>query len=117
MRVDPTFPGRQGESLQSIRSALGRLGERAGIARVLTATATLDFPSISVNSCEDLTVTVTGAKTGDAVYLGPPSNLETGLIAVGFVSSSDTVTVRVCNTSGGANNPASNDWRILVVGV
>lgn len=80
------------------------------------ATATLDFPSVSAQTCQELTVTVTGAKTGDAVYVGPPSGLEAGLSATGYVSAADTVKVRVCNVTSGAVDPASAVWKVLVVG-
>jgi hypothetical protein len=84
------------------------------IVNVFSATATLDFPSISSNSTEVLTITVTGAAVGDVVHLGPPSTIEAGLTWSGFVSATNTVTIRLHNTSGGAVNPASATWRAAV---
>jgi hypothetical protein len=81
---------------------------------VLSATATLDFPSIGSNSTEQLTMTVTGAAVGDVVSLGPPSTIEAGLVWSGFVSAENTVAIRVHNTSGGSVNPASATWRAMV---
>lgn len=81
---------------------------------VLTATATLDFPNILAQTCAELTITVTGAVVGDAVRLGPPSTIEANLSWNGYVSAADTVTVRVCNPSAGAINPASATWRATV---
>lgn len=79
------------------------------------ATATLDFPSIAAQSSADLTITVTGAATGDRVALGPPINLNAGLVPYGFVSAADTVTVRVTNVTAGALDPTSAGWKVAVL--
>jgi len=81
----------------------------------LTATATLDFGSISANTEAELTMTVTGATTGKAVVLGPPSSWESDLTATGFVSAADTVTIRVHNSRGTSVDPASSTWRATVL--
>lgn len=114
--IDPTFPGRLPDSIQAIRTALGVLGGLAGVSRTLSATATLDFPSIAANTCQELTITVTDAVVGDAVKLGAPAALEANLTFSGFVSAANTVTIRVCNPTVGAINPASATWRATVVG-
>jgi len=84
------------------------------VKAVYSATATLDFPSIGANDTAALTMTVTGAAVGDSVELGAPSTIEAGLVWCGFVSATNTVTVRVHNTSGGAVDPASATWRATV---
>jgi len=81
----------------------------------ITDTATLDFPSISSNHSEELTMTVTGAATGDIVMLGAPSAIEFDLTWCGYVSAADTVTVRLHNSSGGAVDPASATWKATVI--
>ena len=81
----------------------------------ITATATLDFPYISSNHSEELTITVTGASTGDVVILGAPSAIESGLTWCGYVSAADTVTVRLHNSSGGSVDPASATWKATVI--
>lgn len=81
----------------------------------ITATATLDFPSISSNSQAVLTMTVTGAAVGDAVILGAPSTIENDLNWSGFVSATDTVSIRLHHTSGGAIDPASATWKATVI--
>jgi hypothetical protein len=80
----------------------------------LTASATLDFGSIAAQDDLELTITVTGASVGDAVALGPPAALESGLAATGYVSAADTVTVRLVNGTAGAIDPASATWKVLV---
>jgi hypothetical protein len=82
---------------------------------IISSTATLDFPSISSNHSEELTITVTGASTGDVVMLGAPAAIESNLTWVGYVSSSNTVTVRLHNSAGGSVNPASATWRATVI--
>lgn len=87
---------------------------REQIMTAITATGALDFPSIAAATTAELTLTVTGAATGDTVALGPPATLETGLVATGFVSAADTVTVRLANVTAGAIDPASATWRATV---
>lgn len=81
---------------------------------VLTATATLDFPSINAGATAELTMTVTGATVGDAVFMGAPSTFNAGLTISAFVSATNTVTVRVFNGTAGAINPASSVFRAVI---
>ena len=80
----------------------------------LHAVATLNFGSIAANSTSELTMTVAGATTNAAVYLGAPPAIEAGLIWCGYVSAADTVSVRIHNMTGGAIDPASADWHVRV---
>jgi Collagen triple helix repeat (20 copies) len=82
---------------------------------IISATATLDFPSISSNSYADLTITVTGAAVGASVSIGAPSTLEAGLMFNGWVSATNTVTIRLHHTTGSAIDPASATWRATVI--
>lgn len=83
-------------------------------SHVLSGSATLDFPSIASNSTAELTLTVTGAQAGKSVMLGPPAAIEAGLIWCGYVSATNTVTIRIYNMSGGAVDPASATWNARV---
>lgn len=85
------------------------------VANILSATATLDFPSIATNDTHTLTITVTGAVAGDAVFLGVPAGLDAGLIFCASVTAADTVTVRMHNLSGGSVDPASGTFRATVM--
>lgn len=76
--------------------------------------ATLNFPNISSNDTEELTMTVTGAQVGDRVVLAAPSTLESHLVFSGLVTAADTVTVRLHNCNHGAVNPASATWGATV---
>jgi hypothetical protein len=87
------------------------------IASVISATATLDFPSTNSHGASALTITVTGAAVGDVVALGIPTEaIGTNGVFFGYVSAADTVTVRFCNTdSGPAVNPDSGTFRATVI--
>lgn len=89
-------------------------GGVAVVPSVLTGTATLNFGSIAAAAQEELTITVTGAATGDAVALAPPASLESGLVCTGRVSAADTVTVRATNVTGSPIDPASASWAAAV---
>jgi hypothetical protein len=81
----------------------------------LTSTASLSFPSISNGTCAaDLTITVTGANAGDAVAPGWPV-LPAGLLGTMLVSSTNTVSVRLCNFSGAGLTPPNTTYRATIV--
>jgi hypothetical protein len=92
-----------------------RVGGGTVVSNILSATATLDFPSISSNHTETLTITVTGAVAGDSVFLGVPAGLDAGLIFCASVTAANTVTVRMHNSSGGSIDPASGTFRATVI--
>ncbi len=83
----------------------------------LSATASLNFGAID-GSCANLTITVTGAATGDTAIVTPTpvaGGLETDTDGTwsGYVSAANTVTVHACdaNPAGIAFNPAAQTWR------
>lgn len=82
---------------------------------LLTATASLNFPSIGANLAADLTIPVTDAKVGDAVMVGAPAALESAITVMGFVSAAGVVTVRAANNSAGAVDPAAATYRVVVL--
>jgi hypothetical protein len=86
------------------------------MTKLLSATATLDFPNILTLASADLTITVTGAAVGDAVHIGLPAAPQAGLVFQGFVSAANTVTIRAHNYTAGALNAASATYRAVVVG-
>jgi hypothetical protein len=87
---------------------------RTVLTRVLKGSATLDFPNTVSGNASDLTITVTGASSGDPVILGVPnvSVPSTGAFFA-WVSSSNTVTVRFQSAS--TANPASGTYNVSVV--
>jgi hypothetical protein len=91
------------------------VGGGTGVLKILSATASLDFPSIAAQNTQTLTMTVTGAKVGDAVFLGLPSNGLNAQIALnGWVSAADTVSIKAMNISTGAIDPGNQSFRATV---
>jgi hypothetical protein len=84
-------------------------------AKFLTATAVLDFGDVATYLTARLTMTVTGAAVGDAVFVGPPSSLNAGLGVTAFVSAANTVTIELANMTVANINPASATWRAVVM--
>lgn len=97
-----------------ITSTNGILWQGGGqMTNSYTATATLDFANLAAIGCEDLTITCTGAATGDAVSLGVPnaSVVNNGTFTA-WVSAADTVSVRFCTVVSG--DPPSGTFRVQV---
>lgn len=98
------------------------VGTGTAVTKILSATASLDFTALAANSCEVLTITVTGAADGDTVALGVPTALADvdggteRTTFFGWVSGADTVSVRRCNVTGSATaEPAAATVRATVV--
>lgn len=73
------------------------------ISKHLSATASLDYGATAAQTCDALTITVTGAAVGDSVALGTPAAAYTDSnVFWAYVSAADTVTVRRCNITGSA---------------
>lgn len=87
----------------------------ATVPTYLTATATLDFPSTAANACSELTLTLTGAGTGDSVVAGWPSDFDAGLSGTMYVSATNTVTARICKITSGSVDPSSKSYRATIV--
>ena len=90
---------------------------RYTLAKTLTATASLNFPPTPVQTSSDLTITVTGAAVGDVVELGVPSSaVIANTCYTAFVSSADTVTVRLNNYDVLASaDPGAATFRVSVL--
>lgn len=88
----------------------------AVLKKVLSATATLDFASTAAGASSDLTITVTGAASGDVVSIGVPNGSTVANSSFSaWVSAADTVTVRfVDNALVGAADPPSGTFRAQV---
>jgi hypothetical protein len=69
-------------------------------------TATYDPPSLADGAGDTTTVTVTGAELGDFVVVSFSNDLQ-GIIVQGYVSATDTVSVRFQNETGGTIDLAS----------
>ncbi|HKX00425.1 MAG TPA: hypothetical protein VJN43_21990 [Bryobacteraceae bacterium] len=89
--------------------------DRTSVPNYLTVSASLTFGSIGQATCAQVTMTLTGAATGDSIAPGWPSTLEAGLAGSMFVSAANTVAVRLCNLSGAPLTPAVQSFRATIL--
>jgi hypothetical protein len=84
---------------------------------IITATATLNFPSTVGGSSSDLTMTLTGAISGDVVIIGVPSgSIVANGCFTGWVSASDVVTIRYTNNDlVTAYDPSSGTFKATII--
>jgi hypothetical protein len=92
------------EQLSSL--SIGGDGATA-VTQHISATASLDFGSIAAGADAELTITATGAATGDNCYASPTTTLESGLVWSAWVSAANIVRIRVANYTTGAIDPAA----------
>jgi len=59
-------------------------------------------------------ITVTGAAFGDYVLVSAPYSTQ-GMVVTGYVSASDTVSIRIQNETTGAIDLASGTWTVRVL--
>lgn len=81
----------------------------------LVNTAALNFPAISGRNTSELTITIPGATTGSFCSCPPNTTIEGGLSWSSYVSSANTVTVRLSNVTAGVIDPASRSWKVTVI--
>jgi len=82
-----------------------------GWRKTFTGSLTYDFGAIDPN--DSTTVTVTGARVGDAVLVTPSLNTA-GIVEKGVVTDVDEVTIYAMNATGGSVNPAEKTYRVIV---
>lgn len=83
------------------------------LAYVAKVTASLDFTSFS--TCQEQTMTVTGAQLTDDLIVTPPTNIEAGLSWTARVTSVNTVTIRLCSHVGSIDPANGATWGIRLV--
>jgi hypothetical protein len=84
------------------------------IKAVQAGTASLDPGSISTVSRGSVTFTLTGAASGDAIVMMPPSALNDDLIFCGAdVTSANTVTVYLYNPTAGSIDDTARTWKYV----
>lgn len=92
----------------AVMTALRVAQALGALRRAFTATASLTWGSIAAGGSATQTVTVTGAALNDRVLLGlPAAGINAGLLSEAWVSSANTVTIRLTNITGSPITPAS----------
>lgn len=109
--------GTAGGIVSDTTFAIGTTG--TPIAGHFSNAASLDFGSAGANTCETLTITVTGAieGSGNVVAIGAPNALashNTTSDLYGWVSAANTVSVRRCVITADGSNPAAATVRASV---
>lgn len=92
------------------------VGTGTTVNKIISSTAALDFPNTLAQTSSDLTLTVTGAATGDVVSIGVPNGsvlADSDFSA--WVSAANTITIRFLNAGLIAKDPASGTFRAMVV--
>lgn len=88
----------------------------AVVPTFLASTASLTYTAIANGACGVQTFPLSGALNGDSVAPGWPSALTSGFSGVMFVSAADTITVRLCNHSGGSVTPTAGlTYKAMIV--
>jgi hypothetical protein len=85
----------------------------ANFANPLNGSTTWDPPSVGTGGTTTTTITVTGANLGDYCMVSAPYDLQT-VQAACYVSSSNTVTIRIYNPPITAVDLASGTWKVRV---
>ena len=75
-----------------------------------TYTASVDPASAATDAIADLAVTVTGVVAGDIIIPVPAADVESGVIPVVAIATTDTVTLRLSNPTAGTVNGAAKTW-------
>jgi hypothetical protein len=110
---DCTVSGDYGKLIVLSTDGWGRLCTASGwllVPMVLTngAGTALDYAEIAADAEATLTLTVTGAASGDRVECSATAKLETGIVISNkWVSAADTVSVTLLNTTAAPVNPVS----------
>jgi len=88
------------------------------IVGFLLVPVTIDL-GVVTGACDDVTATVAGVETNDAVFVTPNFNLNAADINIGQArvtnAGTDEVTFRVCDIGGGGENPDSGSFLFWVV--
>lgn len=106
-----------GDKLAKLMKAFaGVLADELSLRPILVGEATQTWDPASMTNGTGLTspnFTVNGAAFGDYVDVCASISLA-GVVAIGYVSASNTVNVRLHNSTGSAVNLASATWKVAV---
>ena len=79
-------------------------------------TPTLDFGTVGAGADVEIATFVNGVfNTGDEIVVVSAPTLETGLVASGYVSNVNQVTIRVSNVTAAPVDPADQQYNLAVI--
>ncbi len=96
-------------------SLLGNQSAKGFLKALFGVKSAHDPASITSPNDNDTTLTVTGARLGDFVIVAPVTSIPAGGAIVGWVSATDTVTIRFIGIVGTVDS-TSQDFNVLVLG-
>jgi len=82
---------------------------------ISATTGSLGGTSLAAGACTSGTTTATGASTSMAVVATPNADPGASFFWTAFVSSSNTVTVRICNFTSAAATPTATTYSVRVM--
>jgi hypothetical protein len=102
----------QGLNIQSLMNLTQiQLSGGSIITGHLAGTQSLTFPAIAANSSNVQTITITGASVGDNCYSSPSGDVGTNLVWSSWVSSANTISIRLANPTTASITPTVQTWR------
>lgn len=115
--VQPLSSAPSGGCLGYIDSSGVQHGANCGSAKVLSgATKSIGGSALAPGTCASGIVTIPGAKSGMAVAVTPSRYPGAGISwNNSYVSSSNNVTVQVCNFTAGSLTPAVSTYNVRVI--
>lgn len=93
------------------------VGSGTALTKFIRGQVTFDPASVGSTTVADQTITVTGALANDTVIINPPTTALTAgmLICQAHVSATDTVKIRLYNTTGSPIDLASGSWTYCLI--
>ena len=101
---------------REVNARLDNVASQLPAHTISKLSAKLVYTSIAAQTCQERTATLLGATTQQTAAASPQVALgNVNLHWSAYVSKANTVTVRVCNITGGAITPNTVKWNISVV--
>lgn len=119
--ADVTLGDVEADSLSAPAGTINTLAVPTGLiigatlSKILVASASLAVSTLAAGASVDITLSVTGAVTGDLAIVNAQSALPAGLLLRAYVSAANTVTITVTNASTGSINGASYTFKGAVL--
>jgi hypothetical protein len=92
---------------------IGTTGSPVPINKISSVVASVTPGAVPTNTAYSTTVTLTGARAGDAIIAIPPTGLEGFSGWAAYVSANDTVTLKISNLSAVTVTGAARNWTFL----
>lgn len=123
MKTNPPLNEAPGQSLtdtwrswsQGWSSFFTQVFQALGWVKSWSYKFTINFASVAANSqSAGSAVTIPGVRQGDSVHITPYSDT-VGITYKGVVTADDIVTIHAINFTTGAIDPASMEYRVVVI--